>query len=75
MTYRWDSDFVQPYGWIQPRAIKDSHPQTANQSYSLDYPQGNGEILKIINTANRTVFTNIYKFILFNLDSFLNMFC
>jgi hypothetical protein len=43
MTYRWDSDIFQPYGWIRPRDSQDSHSPTASQPFSLDYPQGNGK--------------------------------
>ncbi len=43
MTYRWDSDFVRPYGWIEPRTTEDSLAPTAANPYNLNYPQGNGK--------------------------------
>ncbi len=45
MTYRWDSSFVRPYGWIEPRNIQESRAPTATNPYNLSYPQGNGTCL------------------------------
>jgi hypothetical protein len=47
MTYRWDSNFVRPYGWIEPRNIQESQAPTAANPYNLSYPQGNGKILSM----------------------------
>ena len=29
MTYRWDSDVVQPYAWIEPNSSVPLHPDAA----------------------------------------------
>jgi hypothetical protein len=43
MTYRWDSDFVRHYGWIEPTDVKESIAPTTAKPYNLTYPQGNGK--------------------------------
>ena len=48
-TYRWDSDFPIPYGWISPssKPINGDAPSNDNPP-DLRYPQGNAEILNQI---------------------------
>ena len=48
-TYRWDSDFPIPYGWISPRSkpIYGDAPSNDNPP-DLRYPRGNAEILNQI---------------------------
>ncbi len=45
-TYRWDSDFPIPYGWISPSSqpINGNAPSNENLP-DLIYPEGNAEII------------------------------
>lgn len=38
MTYRWDSDMVIPYGYIQPNGSVPLHPTDAQMNYYLSIP-------------------------------------
>jgi hypothetical protein len=46
MTYRWDSDFVRPYAWVQPRNEATNVPPTAARPHNLTYSHGNGKDTK-----------------------------
>ena len=43
MTYRWDSDFVRPYAWVEPKTATKSVPPTATNPHNLQYQRGNGK--------------------------------
>ena len=43
MTYRWDSDFVRPYGWIKPMTSNTDKAPSSLRPFNLNYPQGNGK--------------------------------
>ncbi len=43
VTYRWDSDFTFPYGWISPGPqVKNGYAPSNDRLPNLNYPQGNG---------------------------------
>ena len=44
MTYRWDSDFAFPYGWIEPKTANSDKAPTSLQPFNLTYPRGNGKL-------------------------------
>ena len=48
MTYRWDSDFVRPYAWVEPNNAAYSHPPTATRPHDLSYPRGNGNYYLVL---------------------------
>ena len=43
-TYRWDSDFPSPYGWIEPNSDSNGKPPTKGNPPNLEYMQGNGKL-------------------------------
>ena len=42
-TYRWDSDFVVPYGWIDSNKILKKTTPTKTYTPNIEYPLGNGK--------------------------------
>lgn len=43
MTYRWDSDVVRPYGWIEPTGSVPLHPDEATLEQSIRSAQKTGK--------------------------------
>ena len=42
-TYRFDSDFVVPYGWIDSKKILKIKPPTKKDTPNLEYDYGNSK--------------------------------
>ena len=42
-TYRWDSDFIVPYGWIDSKKILKTTTPTNKYTPNLEFELGNGK--------------------------------